>query len=120
MSQKINEQFYSLLNKDPEIAKLKKFWTVQQSFSSKSPHMLFIIKYFVLKKVYSIHQSRPNNLYKDFMRNLAGELAGLKKQIPGADHNNKIERIRQSVLSFFGNCQKSYDEGLYSASLAQK
>jgi len=120
MSHQLNEQFYSLVNRDNEIAKLKKFWTVQESFSNKSPHMLFIIKYFVIKKIYAIHQARPNNYYKDFMKGLAMELGTLKKQIPGENHDAKIERIRQSVLSFFANCQKSYDEGLYSASLAQK
>jgi hypothetical protein len=120
MSSQLNEQFYSMVAKDPEIAKLKKFWTVQESFSTKSPHMLFIIKYFVIKKIYAMHQARPNNYYKDFMKGLAIELGTLKKQIPGNDHDAKIERIRQSVLSFFGNCQNSYDQGLFSASLAQK
>ena len=120
MSQQINEQFYALVNTDPEISKLKKFWVVQESFSSKSPHMLFIIKYFVIKKIYAMHQTNPNNHYKNFMKSLAQELGELKRSIPGENHDAKIERIRQSVLSFFGNCQKSYDEGLYSASLAQK
>ena len=120
MSNQINEQFYALVNTDPEIAKLKKFWSVQESFSTKSPHMLFIIKYFVIKKIYAMHQANPNNYYKNFMKSLAQELGELKRQIPGENHDAKIERIRQSVISFFGNCQTSYEEGLYSASLAQK
>ena len=120
MSQNINEQFYALVNTDPEIGKLKKYWAVQDSFSTKSPHMLFIIKYFVIKKIYTMHQQRPNNHYKNFMKSLAQELGELKRNIPGENHDEKIERIRQSVLSFFANCQKSFDDGLFSASLAQK
>lgn len=120
MSNEINEQFYRLSNSDSEIAKLKKFWKVQDSFSTKSPHMLFIIKYFIIKKIYSMHQARPNNEYKNFMKMLAQELGELKRNIPGENHDAKIERIRQSVLSFFANCQKSFEQSLYSASLAQK
>lgn len=120
MSHQINDQFYALSNTDPEIAKLKKFWSVQESFSNKSPHMLFIIKYFIIKKIYAMHQARPNNHYKNFMKTLAQELGELKRSIPGDNHDAKIERIRQSVLSFFGNCQRSYDQSLYSATLAQK
>ena len=120
MSQNINEQFYGLVNTDPEIGKLKKFWIVQDSFSAKSPHMLFIVKYFVIKKIYTMHQMKPNNNYKNFMKSLAQELGQLKRNIPGENHDEKIERIRESVLSFFANCQKSFDEGFFSASLAQK
>lgn len=120
MSQSINEQFYALVKTNSEVAKLKKFWAVQESFSSKSPHMLFIIKYFVIKKIYTMHQTRPSNDYKGFMKSLAQELGVLKRNIPGENHDEKIERIRQSVLSFFANCQKSFDEGFYSATLAQK
>lgn len=120
MSNQINEHFHHLANKDPQIGKLKKFWKVQDSFSTKSPHMLFIIKYFIIKKIYGMHQARPNNEYKNFMKLLAQELAELKRKIPGENHDAKIERIRQSVLSFFANCQGSYDQSLYSASLAQQ
>ena len=82
--------------------------------------MLFIIKYYVVKKIYQLNQERPDHNKKAFMRALAMDLSQLKREIKGDNHDEKIERIRQSVLSFFGNCQKSYDEKLFSGSLSQK
>ena len=95
MSQQLNEQFFALVNSDPQVAKLKKFWSVQQSFSTKSPHMLFIIKYYVVKKIYQLNQQRPDHNKKAFMRSLAMDLSQLKKEIQGNNHDEKIERIRQ-------------------------
>lgn len=120
MSSEINAQFFALAKQIPYVSGLRKFWKVQDNFSQKSPHMLFIIKYYVIKKIYVHNKQNPSRACGEFMRSLAKDLSQLKAQIPGANHDAKIEKIKTSVLSFFGNCQNTYEKNLISPILAQK
>lgn len=120
MSSQVNAQFFSLAQQVPYVNGLRKFWKVQDSFSQKSPHMLFIIKYYVIKKIYVHNKKNPSRACGDFMRSLAKDLSQLKAKIQGANHDAKIDKIKTSVLSFFGNCQNTFDKGLISPILAQK
>lgn len=120
MSNRINEEFNMLCQMYPAVKKLSKFWLVQNAFSTQSMHMLFLIKFYIIKQVYAVHQKQPGPDLKNFITSLAKDLHEIKKNIAGNNHTEKMEKIRSSVLSFFGNCQEIYEKNMMSATLAQK
>ena len=120
MSSELDNQFIDILTKYKEVAQLRKYWKLKDLFSNRSPHIIFIIQYYVIKHIYEKNKLSPKQEYQTFMKSLARNLALLKGQIEGNDHKSKIEKIRTSVLSFFGNCQEMDKEQLYSDNLSQK
>jgi hypothetical protein len=120
MNSDLDTQFYTLLNKYNDLSGLRKFWKLKELFSSKSPHMIFIIQYYVIKHIFNKNKISPNQDFGVFMKSLAKNLAVLKNNIEGNDHISKVQKIKNSVLSFFGNCQEMYNQKLYSTTLSKK
>lgn len=120
MDSDLDNQFLQLLSKYSELANLRRFWKLKELFSSKSPHMIFIIQYYVIKHIFDKNKISPNRDYEVFMKSLAKNLAVLKNNIEGNDHFSKIQKMKNSVLSFFGNCQEMYNQKLYSTTLSKK
>ena len=118
-SESSNNQFESLKKRIKIFRDLQSYWGITSFFEKELP-ILYVIKYYILKKV---HQATCKNKDSDvsrFLRSLMMEIKDLKTRMGHMESAQKYELLDRSVYNIVKMADEKYNNHQYSKELIQE
>ena len=120
-AQSSNDLFFVLKQKSSIFRDLDSYWAIIPAFeSSNSWRIVYVIKYFTLKKV---HEQSVSNRTPDimaFLKLLMMELKDLKVKMGGMESSQKYEMFNKEMYLYVQACNDEFFKNRFNLDLIQR
>jgi hypothetical protein len=118
-SQSSNHQYEILKTKFKIFKDLQSYWGIIPSFQKELP-ILYVIKYYILKKIHQNTFKAKDKDISNFLRTLMIEIKDLKSRMGHMESSQKYELLDKAVYNFVKIADEQYNKQQYSIELIQK